>query len=117
MASGTLGGTLRNLRDLFHEGTTIGLGDGQLLARYARSNDEAAFEALVARHGPMVLATCRAVLKHEHDVEDAFQATFLILARKARHGPRRRRAGRLAAPRRLSRRRPGESRWPVEASA
>ena len=84
MASGTLGGTLRHLRDLFHDGTAIGLGDGQLLARYAPSNDEAAFEALVARHGPMVLATCRAVLRHEHDVEDAFQATFLVLARKAR---------------------------------
>src|SRR5262249_36223266 len=48
------------------------------------SRDEAAFSALVARHGPMVLATCRAILKHEHDVEDAFQATFLVLARKAR---------------------------------
>ena len=79
-----LGGTLRYLRDLFHDGTAVGLGDGQLLARYTQSRDEAAFEALVARHGPMVLATCRAVLKSEHDVEDAFQATFLVLARKAR---------------------------------
>ena len=79
-----MGGTLRHLRDLFGDGTAVGLGDGQLLARYADSRDEAAFEALVARHGPMVLATCRAVLKHEHDVEDAFQATFLVLASKAR---------------------------------
>ncbi len=84
MASGTLGGTLRHLRDLFHDGSAVGLGDGQLLARYAVDRDESAFEALVARHGPMVLATCRAVLRHEHDVEDAFQATFLVLARKAR---------------------------------
>ncbi len=79
-----MGGTLRHLRDLFSDGTAVGLGDGQLLARYAHSKDEAAFEALVARHGPMVLATCRAVLHQEHDVEDAFQATFLVLARKAR---------------------------------
>ena len=84
MTSTALGGTLRHLRDLFHDGTAIGLGDGTLLARYADSRDEAAFEALVARHGPMVLATCRAVLRHEHDVEDAFQATFLVLAKKAR---------------------------------
>jgi len=84
MASGTMSGTLRYLRDLFHDGTSVGLGDGQLIARYAASRDESAFEALVGRHGPMVLATCRAVLKNEHDVEDAFQATFLVLARKAR---------------------------------
>ncbi len=84
MSTGALGGTLRHLRDLFGDGTAVGLGDGQLLARFADSGDQAAFEALVARHGPMVLATCRAVLKHEHDVEDAFQATFLVLARKAR---------------------------------
>ncbi|MHB1562072.1 MAG: sigma-70 family RNA polymerase sigma factor [Isosphaeraceae bacterium] len=84
MSTGALGGTLRHLRDLFGDGTTVGLGDGQLLARFAHSGDQAAFEALVARHGPMVLATCRAILKHEHDVEDAFQATFLVLARKAR---------------------------------
>jgi RNA polymerase sigma factor (sigma-70 family) len=84
MASGALAGSLRHLRDLFNDGTTVGLGDGQLLARYADGRDEAAFAALVARHGPMVLATCRAVLRHEHDVEDAFQATFLVLAKKAR---------------------------------
>ncbi len=80
MTSGT---TLRHLRDLFSGGTAVGLTDGQLLARYAASNDDQAFAALVARHGPMVAATCRAVLRHKHDVEDAFQATFLVLARKA----------------------------------
>src|SRR5438477_571008 len=84
MSSSTLGGALRHLRDLFGGGTVIGLSDGQLLARYAASHDGPAFEALVARHGPMVLSTCRAILKHEQDVEDAFQATFLVLARKAR---------------------------------
>jgi RNA polymerase sigma factor (sigma-70 family) len=83
MASAALGSAYRHLRDLFAAGSTLGLEDGQLLARYSRSNDEAAFEALVSRHGPMVLATCRAVLRNEHDVEDAFQATFLVLARKA----------------------------------
>jgi RNA polymerase sigma factor (sigma-70 family) len=84
MASGPMGETLRHVRDLFSEGTSVGLGDGLLLARYADARDEAAFEALVARHGPMVLATCHAVLRNEHDVDDAFQATFLVLARKAR---------------------------------
>ena len=83
MASAALGTAFRHLRDLFGAGTVVGLGDGQLLARYSGSKDEVAFEALVARHGPMVLATCRAVLRNEHDVEDAFQATFLVLARKA----------------------------------
>ena len=84
MTGGALGTALRHLRELFRGRTVIGLTDGQLLERYATSNDGDAFEALVARHGPMVLATCRAVLKHDHDVEDAFQATFLVLARKAR---------------------------------
>ena len=83
MASGAMGVAVRELRDLFRNGSSVGLTDGQLLARYAASNDGPAFAALVARHGPMVLATCRAVLRHEHDVEDAFQATFLVLARKA----------------------------------
>ena len=84
MASAALGTAFRHLRDLFAAGSVLGLEDGPLLARYSRSNDPAAFEALVSRHGPMVLATCRAVLRNEHDVEDAFQATFLVLAKKAR---------------------------------
>ncbi len=78
------GATVRHLRDLFGAGSVaVGLDDGQLLARYSATGDASAFEALVARHGPMVLATARAVLRREHDVEDAFQATFLVLARKA----------------------------------
>src|SRR5690349_24638287 len=63
--------------------TAAGLPDRQLLERYALGRDEAAFAALVARHGPMVLGVCRRVLHDGHAAEDAFQATFLILARKA----------------------------------
>ena len=84
MASTALGVAFRHLRELYGTGTATGLEDAQLLARYAGSRDEVAFEALVVRHGPMVLATCRAVLRSEQDVEDAFQSTFLVLARKAR---------------------------------
>jgi len=83
MASVTWGTAFRHLRSIFGAGSLAGLGDGALLARYSSSQDEVAFEALVNRHGPMVLSTCRAILRNEHDVEDAFQATFLILAKKA----------------------------------
>lgn len=68
---------------LFGAGSVVGLSERQLLERFARNRDEAAFAALVTRHGPMVLATCRRLLGDAHDAEDAFQATFLILARKA----------------------------------
>ena len=74
------------LRTLFRVGVVGVLSDGQLLDRFAtghREDAEAAFRALIDRHGPMVFAPCRVVLDNPHDAEDAFQATFLILARQA----------------------------------
>ncbi|MGP0066676.1 MAG: sigma-70 family RNA polymerase sigma factor [Isosphaeraceae bacterium] len=83
MASGRSGMALRQIGRLFDEGTLTGLTDGQLLDRFVARRDEGAFAILVERHGPMVLAVCRGVLKDMNDAEDAFQATFLVLFRKA----------------------------------
>jgi RNA polymerase sigma factor (sigma-70 family) len=68
--------------------------DRALVARFAAGRDEEAFAELVRRHGPMVRRVCRAILAHEQDAEDAFQATFLVLARQAR---RVRDGGRVAS--------------------
>jgi RNA polymerase sigma factor (sigma-70 family) len=83
MAIAHQGIVLRQIDRLYREGTLAGLGDGQLLERYLSRRDEVAFEALVDLHGPMVLGLCRRILRDPSDVEDAFQATFLILVRKA----------------------------------
>ena len=83
MASVRLGAALRQIRGLFEAGTVAGLTDGQLLDRYLTRRDESAFAALVMRHGPMVLGVCHSVLHGSAEVEDAFQATFLVLIRKA----------------------------------
>ncbi len=83
MASARSGMPLGPIQRLFDEGTLTGLTDAQLVERFLDRRDEGAFVALVARHGAMVLAVCRGVLKDPSDAEDAFQATFLVLFRKA----------------------------------
>jgi RNA polymerase sigma factor (sigma-70 family) len=82
MATAQMGTVLRHIRQLVG-GVAPERTDRQLLDDFAGRRDEAAFAALVARHGPMVLRVCRRVLSHEQDAEDAFQATFLVLAHSA----------------------------------
>lgn len=75
----------RGLGILFGSGTAAGLSDAELLDRFLTGGDDgASLEALIARHGPMVLGVCRDVLRDGHAAEDAFQATFLVLVRRAR---------------------------------
>jgi polysaccharide export outer membrane protein len=86
MARGPDSHVVRHIQTLFRVGTVGGLTDGQLLERFLSARGDsgnAAFGTLVERHGPMVLSMCRRVLKNAHDAEDAFQATFLVFARKA----------------------------------
>jgi RNA polymerase sigma factor (sigma-70 family) len=73
----------RDLRTLFSVGAIGGLSDGQLLGRFVEQREAAAFEVIVHRHSPMVWGVCRRILRDRHDAEDAFQVTFLVLARKA----------------------------------
>jgi RNA polymerase sigma factor (sigma-70 family) len=80
MARAQLSLVLRQIRKLAGDRTAT---DRQLLHQFATEQEGAAFELLVERHGPAVLDLCRRILRHEHDAEDVFQATFLALARKA----------------------------------
>src|SRR5260370_6721007 len=84
MVCGPLEDVLRHIRRLALTGDTPGPDDAQLLERFIALHDEAAFETLVRRHGPMVLGVCRRLLDDRQDAEDAFQVTFLVLIRKAK---------------------------------
>jgi RNA polymerase sigma factor (sigma-70 family) len=83
MAFATFTPVLRNLRRRIARAGGPAVSDRQLLERFVSFRDEAAFELLVWRHGPMLLGVCRRLLRDPHDAEDAFQATLLVLARKA----------------------------------
>src|SRR5438876_2149414 len=83
MARQSLNGVMQHLRKMAAVQTYRGLSDREVLERFTLEHDEAAFTVLVERHGPMVLGVCRRALPNYHDGEDACQATFLVLARKA----------------------------------
>jgi RNA polymerase sigma factor (sigma-70 family) len=127
MATAQMNIVLRHIRQLTG-GVAPERSDRQLLDDFAGRRDETAFAILVARHGEMVLRVCRRVLDHEQDAEDAFQATFLVLARNSAsirkreavagwlHGVAQRTARRAKRTAARRRRREGQSRSPAPAS-
>jgi RNA polymerase sigma factor (sigma-70 family) len=84
MASTPLSSVLRYIRKVVDGPNSDLVADSQLLGRFVSHQNEAAFTTLVERHGPMVMGICRRILCNCHDAEDAFQATFLVLVRRAR---------------------------------
>src|SRR5436853_4536 len=83
MATKEVADLVRFLHGLAGENPGEEPGDAQLIQRFLARRDEAAFAAILLRHGPLVFGVCRQVLRDAHAAEDAFQATFLVLARKA----------------------------------
>src|SRR5262249_35305665 len=83
MGTGQLNGVLQRLRRSPMSRTSIDVSAAELLAQYLALRAEGAFAALLERYGPMVGSVCRRILGNVHDAEDAFQATFLVLVRKA----------------------------------
>src|SRR5215469_9410145 len=82
LASASLSRVLSRLRDIMGRQDADKQTDGQLLECFLTRREEHAFELLLRRHGPMVLGVCRRILGNDHDAEDAFQATFLVLVRR-----------------------------------
>jgi RNA polymerase sigma factor (sigma-70 family) len=83
MAKGQRNSVIRSLRRVALLRSDADVTDGELLEGYLSQREEASFEALLHRHGPMVLGVCRRILQNEADAQDAFQATFLVFLRKA----------------------------------
>src|SRR5262245_43181170 len=83
MAGSMLGRVLAPLERWAERPSRTPTPDEELLRRFLELGDEAAFAALIERHGPMVLGRCRRILDNPHDAEDACQAVFLVLARRA----------------------------------
>src|SRR5438445_9819912 len=83
MATSPIGEVVHHLRKAVLLRSEAGRTDAQLLEDFLKRHDEPALAALVYRHAPMVWGVCRRVLRNDHDAEDAFQTTFLVLVKKA----------------------------------
>src|SRR5947207_785272 len=83
MTQSTLSPVVRHIRRLVAADSGQELSDSELLERFAANREERAFATLFRRHGPLVWSVCYSVLHHRQDTEDAFQATFLLMARRA----------------------------------